>query len=477
MRLLPRSALLAVLMPLLYLATASAAFLFRVHADNRDGGTAVLRDAEGPRAGDRIVIVSPHPDDETLSCAGLMAQARRAGAAVDVVFLTNGDGFRFAVQRQYRTVRVTPDDFLRFAALRQEETRRALAVVGVTPDHAHFLGFPDSGLMELWTRHWQPDTPFVSPFTKRDRPLGLGAGDATVYCGRDVERDLAAVLNRLQPTQVYVTHPSDDHNDHTAASAFATRALWRLQDEGAEWARGCRLYYYLVHRGDWPSPSGLHREKRLPPPAEMVGLDSRWSLLQLSPADVALKAKAIGQYASQLAMMRSFLLSFARDTEPRAEAASVEMPHVPDGRVLPDAKALDWNGLSPIARDPVNDNLLREYQRGGDIAAIWACMDGGNLYLRVDTYRPMTAAVAMRVQVRLFGADGSLEGTRFMPVRLGANGESLTRGVLAVRSGTITELAIPIARLHGASQMAVNVETHFAGLLVDRTGYRFARLR
>src|SRR5882672_12884114 len=44
-------------------------------------------------AADRVLIVSPHPDDETLCCAGLAQQAMRAGATVAVVWVTSGDGF------------------------------------------------------------------------------------------------------------------------------------------------------------------------------------------------------------------------------------------------------------------------------------------------------------------------------------------------------------------------------------------------
>src|SRR5690606_13005283 len=44
-------------------------------------------------AGARILVVAPHPDDESLCCGGLIATARRAGAEVSIVWITSGGGF------------------------------------------------------------------------------------------------------------------------------------------------------------------------------------------------------------------------------------------------------------------------------------------------------------------------------------------------------------------------------------------------
>ena len=45
-------------------------------------------------AQDSLLIVAPHPDDESLCCAGLIHMARQAGARVAIVWITNGDGSR-----------------------------------------------------------------------------------------------------------------------------------------------------------------------------------------------------------------------------------------------------------------------------------------------------------------------------------------------------------------------------------------------
>jgi LmbE family N-acetylglucosaminyl deacetylase len=41
----------------------------------------------------RLMIFSPHPDDESLGAGGLIQRVLKAGGRVKVVFMTNGDGF------------------------------------------------------------------------------------------------------------------------------------------------------------------------------------------------------------------------------------------------------------------------------------------------------------------------------------------------------------------------------------------------
>src|SRR2546421_42915 len=144
-----RTLFFGLLVPFLYLGTASAAFIYRLHAENTNRVNVRLPMLDKPKARQRIVVFAPHCDDETLGCAGLLQQAVKAGAEVKVVMITNGDGFRVAVERQFRTLQVQPKDYVQFAAIRQQESYRALANLGVSRDDVIFLGYPDRGLMPL----------------------------------------------------------------------------------------------------------------------------------------------------------------------------------------------------------------------------------------------------------------------------------------------------------------------------------------
>ena len=46
---------------------------------------------------DRVLVLAPHPDDETIGCAGVIMHALKSGAKVKVVYLTNGDNNVFSI--------------------------------------------------------------------------------------------------------------------------------------------------------------------------------------------------------------------------------------------------------------------------------------------------------------------------------------------------------------------------------------------
>ena len=44
-----------------------------------------------PPIGEKILVLAPHPDDETLGCGGTIRLLRKAKKQVKVIFLTSGD--------------------------------------------------------------------------------------------------------------------------------------------------------------------------------------------------------------------------------------------------------------------------------------------------------------------------------------------------------------------------------------------------
>lgn len=56
-----------------------------------DGLLAGLPQLPMPGGGARLVVLAAHPDDETLGCGGLLADAARAGADITVLLATDGE--------------------------------------------------------------------------------------------------------------------------------------------------------------------------------------------------------------------------------------------------------------------------------------------------------------------------------------------------------------------------------------------------
>lgn len=84
-----------------------------------------------------VLVLAPHPDDETLGCGGLIARRRNEGYEVHIVFLTDGS----ASHPEHPLI--TPTEL---ATLRRAEALAAADALDVDPACVHFLDEPDGGL-------------------------------------------------------------------------------------------------------------------------------------------------------------------------------------------------------------------------------------------------------------------------------------------------------------------------------------------
>ena len=151
----------------------------------------------------RTLVLVPHPDDETIGCGGVLALLGRAGAAVQVVLVTEGDG-------SHRHSRDYPA--LQLRALRRREIEAALRELGHGPRCLVSLGLPDGAVPAA-------SEPGFEALVKR----------------------LARITRHFQPDTVLMPTHDDAHPDHRATCA-AGAAACRLAAPDA-----CRLEYPV-----WP---------------------------------------------------------------------------------------------------------------------------------------------------------------------------------------------------------------------------------
>lgn len=136
------------------------------------------------------LVVAPHPDDESLGCGGLIAEAARLGEAVYVAVVTDGAG-------SHSESRTHRPELLR--QLRRSETLEAVAVLGVPPGRVSFLDIPDGRAPQR--------------------------GAAAEAAGRR----LAALARDTAAGTVFTSWDYDTHPDHVAAHRYAAVAACEAQ--------------------------------------------------------------------------------------------------------------------------------------------------------------------------------------------------------------------------------------------------------
>ena len=253
-----------------------------------------------------LLVVSPHPDDETLCCAGAIQRVLRAGGQAAVVWVTSGDAERdglLALARLFHGGSTAARDL---GARRMSEARAATALLGVPPRGQLFLGYPDGGLGELLGAH--RSTAYTSAATAAAVvPYGDALYPGHAYTGEELTRDFAAVLARIRPTLILAPCASDSHPDHRAAGELAMAM-------NAGRAPAAQLRCWIVHGGEgWPSPRELSAGIPLTPAPLARGAVP--STFALRPAEEDRKLLALRTYRSQMRTMAPFLLAFVRTTE------------------------------------------------------------------------------------------------------------------------------------------------------------------
>jgi LmbE family N-acetylglucosaminyl deacetylase len=168
-----------------------------------------------------FVVLSPHPDDETLGTGGLIAEARAMGQDVDVIVVTDGSGSHPRSKEYPRR---------RLIDLRYSEVYRAGLALGLPSDRVTFLGLPDTA-------------------APKSGPAFDNAVETTL-----------TVIARSKADTLFVTWEKDPHCDHEASAALA-KAVRRVSP-------GLKLWAYPI----W----GWHLEPSAEtdqPPPKAVRLD------------------------------------------------------------------------------------------------------------------------------------------------------------------------------------------------------------
>lgn len=251
-------------------------------SERRPGDIVRERDRIFPK---RIVVFSPHPDDDVISMGGTLARLADHGHEVHVAYQTSGSiavfdhdvtrfvdfAREFAVMAGLPAEKAsaleqkvhgflarkrpgqvdTPEVQWMKALIRRGEARAGGRECGIPPERLHFL-----------------DLPFYETGAVKKKPLG--------------EEDIRIVtdlLRQLKPHQIYAAGDlSDPHGTHRVCLAAVMEGFRRCLND--EWTKDCEVWLY---RGAWQEWEPERIEMAVP----------------LSPDEVQRKREAIFRHQSQ----------------------------------------------------------------------------------------------------------------------------------------------------------------------------------
>ena len=204
----------------------------------------------------RIIVFSPHPDDDVISMGGTLRRLVQQGHDVHVAYETSGNiavgdeevvrfmhfinGFNQLfgneqdeiIKEKYKEIKtflqskkegdIDSQDVRTIKGLiRRGEARTASTFNQIPLDHVHFLDLPfyESGKIEK---------------------LPMGEADVNIV------RNL---ISTIQPHQIYVAGDlADPHGTHRKCTDAVLAALDMEKEAKAEWLKDCRVWMY---RGAW----------------------------------------------------------------------------------------------------------------------------------------------------------------------------------------------------------------------------------
>ncbi len=419
---------------------------------------------------DRLLIIAPHPDDETLGPGGLVQQATAAGAAVKSIIITAGDGYKHAVQVNLKVDDPKPEDYRTLADMRQKESVAAMAALGV--NDVVFLGYADGSTNSLWRESWDYDQLHTGLNGGNTGPYAFAYEPGAPYCGENLVKNLSSIIKDYKPTIVIYPTPEDLHHDHWAVNAFTQYVI-------AKDSVKTREYTYLVHRGKlWPSPPVYLPEQVMDPPFQMGEKDATWLRHKVTGSERTAKLKAVEAYETQMPLADQFLKAFVRRNELYAiypELTLTEVTSMPDatgGKTLP----------GTVINDYGSSELSKSLGGVGDIRRIAAVTDDKNVDLIVELEKPLKDDIILMINLRIF----TPSGVRRLDIRVN-KGQAVA--VQAARNAIMPDLRLTLSRkdkrigvrvsaviFDGAYQIMFNTDTYRDKTTedewLDRTAWR-----
>ncbi len=418
---------------------------------------------------DRILILAPHPDDETIACGGIIQKAVAMGLPVRVVFLTNGDNNEWSFVLYRKRPELLPGQVKAMGLVRHDEALAAAGILGLRPEQLTFLGYPDFGTLDIWLKHWGSEPPLRSMLTRVTQvPYASAYRPGAPYKGEEILSDLKAIIGDFRPTKLFLSHPADRNPDHLALYTFTRIALLDL-------GMSPQLYPYLVHASRWPEPRGAAPDRLLQPPAYLAEQVPWWTS-PLSPEQITRKLEALKAHRTQYEANTRYLPSFIRANELFGD--------YPEAVLATQGAEVALETGSPESGAPE--------ELGADERASFVGLEspavsrsGNDLVLSIALSKPLAGGVTLSAYLFGYRRDQPFAAMAKIHVNVSELSQAVydqsrelkDTGVQISRNSRDIVVRVPLALLGDPDRALVHVRTKLDELPLDSTAWRLLDLK
>lgn len=420
---------------------------------------------------DRILVLAPHPDDETIATGGILQEAVRLKLPVKVVYYTNGDNNEMSFIVYEKRLVVRQKEFIKMGEMRRKEAVSAMMLLGLKKEDLIFLGYPDFGTMHILREHWKKIYPFKSMLTRVTKvPYPECFSHNAPYSGESILNDLKTIVKSYKPTKIFVSHPADINVDHRSLYIFLRVALWDLSGE----IKRPEIYPFIVHATHWPKIKGFYPKLKTELPETLVSTDLKLVKYDLSADQVNKKKDMISCYKSQIEYNPPFLVSFARKSELFGNYPVIK---VKEGKS-------EWDDLCGFSGGiVVDENNINDRH----ISTIYFQKNKGMLFVKLDLHKLITKERG--INISLFGYKKNKSFSLMPKIRLHIGWRNRivvydkqdkifvdkTRLSLA-NDGKEIMIEFPLKALGNPNYIMTSTKTHVEDLPLEATAWRILEL-
>ncbi len=424
---------------------------FSAYAYNNNSDIAKYPHGPNITSSDRVLIVAPHPDDETIATAGVIRYCIENNIPIYVVVITNGGSGELSITRYH-------------------ESLNATRILGLPPNNITFFDYTP-GVDSLFNENWDKPIDVYGDHTQN----AFAYQKNVPYTGVSLEKNIENVITDFKPTIIIYPNPNDSNPDHWGTSSFVEYATNKLNYTG-------QMYTYLVHVSSvWPFPRGYFPYTYLLPPSFLAN-QNKWVVFSINYSDIQLKYNAINSYKSQLNEDPTYLQSFVRKNE-------LFIPHE-QITLLKNNVSMDYFNSSgfpkTIFHDPKGDELVKPplevyYSTFSnlnlfDITDVGFEVDNNTTWMSLKTVGGISKTGIYHFRIRSFGTNGVnridvkvQNGTA--NYELLASNSKFSKEPLKVKvKGDVIVVGIPFNLLNDTKSM-ITVDSMKNGQYLDRTGW------